>query len=75
MTRLLKLKEAADLLSVSSRTIDRWHEQGKISLTFLPNGKRVSVDELERFIQRNNPSAPVVGVTTTADLARHGLLG
>ncbi len=75
MTRLLKLKEAADLLSVSSRTIDRWHEQGKIKLTFLPNGKRVSIDELESFIQRNNPSAPVVSVTTVADLARHGLLG
>jgi excisionase family DNA binding protein len=75
MTKLLKLKDAADLLSVSVRTIERWHNDGKIKLTFLPSGKRISIEELEAFVHRNNPSSPVVSVTTVADLARHGLLG
>ena len=44
------LPEAAAMLTVSTRTIKRWYEQGLISLVRLPGGHfRVPASEIERL--------------------------
>lgn len=73
MTRLLKIKEAASLLSCSERTIERWIKDGKLDCLYLPCGKRITEDQLEDFIQKLNPHVAITSNTTTSDLARHGL--
>jgi excisionase family DNA binding protein len=74
MTRLLKLSDAAELLSVSPRTLERWADKGMITITRLPNkAKRVSEEEIVAFIRNLNPLMPSVSSTTASDLARHGL--
>ena len=47
---LYTLPEAADKLTVSTRTIKRWYDQGLISLVKLPNGHfRVPESEIVRL--------------------------
>ncbi|MDJ0717901.1 MAG: helix-turn-helix domain-containing protein, partial [Prochloraceae cyanobacterium] len=38
MSNLLTVKEAAELLGVSTKTIRRWEEEGKITATRTPGG-------------------------------------
>jgi excisionase family DNA binding protein len=73
MTKLLKIKDAADLLSVHPKTLDRWEKSGQIKFVYLAGCRRITMDELERFVAANNPQMPPLSTTTTADLARHGL--
>ncbi len=40
MSNLLTVKEAAELLGVSTKTIRRWEEEGKITATRTPGGHR-----------------------------------
>jgi len=49
---LITLREAAQLLKVTPRTINRWEKEGKVSLVFLPIGNRprIKISELNRIM-------------------------
>lgn len=49
---LLTLKEVAAYVGVSTRTITRWMEKGKISLIKLPGGLRMKKENLDRWLEK-----------------------
>ncbi len=52
---LLTLREAAQILKVSQKTIMRWEKAGKVSLVFLPIGNRprIKISELNRIMSKD----------------------
>ena len=63
-----RLSEAADILSVHKRTLQRWQRLGKISLIVLPGGDyRMTVSELNRLLaQRAQPRLTTESATPEA---------
>ncbi|MFC3883627.1 IS607 family transposase, partial [Bacillus songklensis] len=54
MEKLLNMKEARQLLGVSTRTIQNWDKDGKIQIVRTPGGRRrIPLSEIER-LQGNN---------------------
>ena len=51
LPRLLTVKEAAQLLHVSTRTIDRWRLEGMLPFLKLGRVIRVAESELEAFVR------------------------
>ena len=51
--RLLTLKEAADFLSVSARTIKRLVSEGSLSAVRVRNSIRFKLQDLELYIERS----------------------
>jgi len=51
--RLLTPKEAADFLSVSSRTIKRLVSEGNLPAIRVRNSMRFKLQDLELYIERN----------------------
>ena len=50
MDKLLTMKEAKELLGVSTRTIQNWDKEGKINIVRTPGGRRrIPVSEVERL--------------------------
>jgi excisionase family DNA binding protein len=51
--RLLKPEEAAQFLSISSRTLNRWVDQGVIPVVKLSGSRRFKMEDLLAAIDRN----------------------
>ena len=57
--RLLKVKEVAELLGVSTRTIQTWLELGKLTpIRLSPRALRISEDEVGSFIAQATARPP-----------------
>ena len=52
-TVLLKKTEVAEILRVSSRTIDRLRSVGMLRSTKIAGSVRFQLDEIERYIKKN----------------------
>lgn len=53
MDRLLTKQQAADLLSVSVRTLDRMRSTGEIQATIVRGSVRFSPEVIERYISKH----------------------
>jgi len=52
-TVLLKKTEVAEILRVSSRTIDRFRSVGMLRSTKIAGSVRFQLEEIERYIKKN----------------------
>jgi excisionase family DNA binding protein len=66
MTRLLRTREVATMLGVSTETVLRWHRSGK-----LPGGRRLGSNvlrwneaELEAWLEKTRPEVTLAAVRT-----------
>lgn len=54
ITRLLKVVEVSEILSISPKTIYGWHHRGKhLQFIKVGSGLRIDEDDLQRFIKEN----------------------
>lgn len=53
--RLLKIGEAAEMLSVNSETLRRWDRQGKLKAVIISKrgDRRYKKEDIEKFIKDN----------------------
>jgi len=59
MEKLLYMKEACELLGVTTKTIQRWDKEGKINIIRTPGGRRrIPLSEVER-LQGRKKNQPV----------------
>jgi putative resolvase len=72
MNTLITIKEASDLLGVSTKTLRRWEKQGKISPTRTPGGHRRFRTTDVLFCHHESPPHDrlVVGYARVSDLAQ-----
>ena len=61
---LLTLREAAQILKVSQKTIMRWEKAGKVSLVFLPIGNRprIKISELNRIMSKDKAEVDLLWI-------------
>lgn len=54
-TRLLRIKEAAEMLSVNPETLRRWDKSGKLKAVIVSTrgDRRYKKEDLEKFINKN----------------------
>lgn len=72
---LLTIKEAAEMLRVSTRTIEREASDGRISIVRIRSVRLVAPAELERYIiAQSQIKSPVVKLETDAMAAIEGVL-
>jgi excisionase family DNA binding protein len=61
-TRLLTVREAAQMLAVSVSTLYGWAWQRRIAFVKVGRGLRFDMADLEKFIQTNRTQArPIIG--------------
>lgn len=53
--KLLRIKEAADMLGVNPETLRRWDKEGKLPAVKVSvrGDRRYKPDDIEKFIERN----------------------
>lgn len=54
---LLTVKDVAQRLQVSTRTVQRWQEEGKITFIKLPQGVRFREEYLENWLSKKEVKA------------------
>ncbi|MEW6933715.1 helix-turn-helix domain-containing protein [Trueperella pyogenes] len=60
MMRLLSTGKAAEAFDVTSQTVRRWIDTGKIAAVVLPSGQlRIPASEVERILTPIAPAAPL----------------
>lgn len=70
MTRLLKAREAAEILGVTERTVYNWWREGRLPRCKLPGGgPRVPQGILEAWIKTNTN---LCGLSLTGDVQTSG---
>ena len=52
LNRLLRIKQAADLLQISTKTIRRRIQDGRLRAYFIAQQWRIDPRDLQRFIER-----------------------
>lgn len=57
MDKIHTLQEVADILKLSTKTISRYIESGKIKASWFGNRWRIRVGEVERFVSEKEESA------------------
>jgi excisionase family DNA binding protein len=62
--RLLTKQQAADLLSVSVRTLDRMRSTGEIQATMVRGSVRFAPDAIERYIAKHTVRRGTPAVST-----------
>lgn len=55
--RLLTAKEAAEMLSLSERTIQRYLKSGELTFIRLGRSVRIELKDLEEFVERGKKKA------------------
>ena len=53
--KLLRIKEAAEMLGISTETLRRWDRKGKLPAVRVSErgDRRYKLDDLKRFIEKN----------------------
>ena len=53
--KLLRIKEAAEMLGISTETLRRWDREGKLPAVRVSErgDRRYKLDDLKRFIEKN----------------------
>ena len=59
MDRLLSTAEAAEYLSTSIRSIDRWIEAGRLTPQFVGRRKRFRTSALDALVTSSAPARPM----------------
>jgi putative resolvase len=63
MDKLLLMKEACQLLGVTTKTIQRWDKEGKIKIVRTPGGRRrIPVSEVERLTGKSSSSQRKIAI-------------
>jgi excisionase family DNA binding protein len=57
MSQLLTVKDVATKLKVSTRTVQRWQEEGKIAFVKIGNIIRIREEHLENWIEKKTVKA------------------
>lgn len=55
--RMLTYDQAADLMQVSRRTVERWVKENKLPHFRIDRVVRIRLDDIERHIQKNSDQA------------------
>ncbi len=73
MERLLRIKEVADILNVSRRSVERMIRNGQLESVKIPTGRRVREKDIEGMINKMNKKVCTPDIGVDAGLAKHGL--
>lgn len=67
MDRLLTTAEAAEYLSTSVRSIDRWIAAGRLTPQFVGRRKRFRTSALDALVTNSAPRSPMLGRAAAAE--------